>query len=171
MKDPYELVMEMENCFVGKDGECDCDSCSYNKYRKDEHEYNTCTDMLCRDATLTVEELIKERDDAYQSGFDDGYDAATHDAYWIPIKYRPMEDNERQNYETFYGYELDDDEALMFDCPMPENGEEIWVCSKNGYVWQDVCRGEEGFYLEENGDWEDIIAWMPHHKPNPYKGE
>lgn len=90
---------------------------------------------------------------------------------WIPLKFRPMDEEERQHYADVYGYDKDDFDGTMFDCPMPEDGEEIWVCSKNGYVWQDLCQEDEGFYLEGNGDWEDIVAWMPLNKPKPYIGE
>ena len=90
---------------------------------------------------------------------------------WIPLKLRPMDEEERQHYADVYGYDENDFDGTMFDCPMPEDGEEIWVCSKNGYVWQDLCQEDEGFYLEGNGDWEDIVAWMPLNKPKPYKGE
>ena len=90
---------------------------------------------------------------------------------WIPLKLRPMDEEERQHYADVYGYDENDFDGTMCDCPMPEDGEEIWVCSKNGYVWQDLCQEDEGFYLEGNGDWEDIVAWMPLNKPKPYKGE
>ena len=88
---------------------------------------------------------------------------------WIPIKFRPMDEEEKQFFEEYYGYEFDD--GIIFDSPMPENGQEVWVCSKCGNVWQDTCMIDDGYWLEENGDWDDIVAWMPFNRPEPYKGE
>lgn len=91
---------------------------------------------------------------------------------WTPIKFRPMNEEEKQYWEEHYGYKFGDDyDGTMFDCPMPDDGDEVWVCSKCGNVWQDTCVVDEGIGLEENGDWEDIVAWMPFNRPEPYKGE
>ncbi len=91
---------------------------------------------------------------------------------WIPVKTRPMDEEEKQYWEEHYGYKFGEDfDGIMFDCSMPEDGEEVWVCSKCGNVWQDVCEVDEGIGLEGNGDWEDIVAWMPFIRPEPYKGE
>lgn len=91
---------------------------------------------------------------------------------WIPVKSRPMNEEEKQYWEEHYGYTFYEDfDGIMFDCPMPEDGQEVWVCSKCGNVWQDVCERDEGIGLEGNGDWDDIVAWMPFNRPEPYKGE
>ena len=91
---------------------------------------------------------------------------------WTPVKFRPMDEEEKQYWEEHYGYTFGEDfDGIMFDCPMPEDGQEVWVCSKCGNVWQDVCEVDEGIGLEENGDWDDIVAWMPFNRPEPYKGE
>lgn len=91
---------------------------------------------------------------------------------WIPVKFRPMDEEEKQYWEEHYGYKFDEDfDCKMFDCPMPEDGQEVWVCSKCGNVWQDTCVVDEGIGLEENGDWYDIVAWMPFERPKPWRGE
>lgn len=95
----------------------------------------------------------------------------TAEPRWIPIKTRPMDEEERAYYEEVYDWQLNDEDAVMFDCPMPEDGQEVWVCSKCGNVWQDTCCIFDGIGLEENGDWLDIVAWMPFTKPTPWKGE
>lgn len=92
---------------------------------------------------------------------------------WIPIKFRPMDEEEKQYWEEHYDYDFGDDyDGTMFDCPMPDDGDEVWVCSKCGNVWQDTCQWDDGgLYLESNGDWDDIVAWMPFERPKPWRGE
>lgn len=97
--------------------------------------------------------------------------SAQSEQQWIPVKTRPMTEEERRYYAESLGWDITDDEAVMFDCKMPEDGQEIWVCSKCGNVWVDKCEVDEGIGLEENGDWLDIVAWMPFKKPEPWKGE
>ena len=97
--------------------------------------------------------------------------SAQPEQQWIPVKTRPMTEEERRYYAESLGWDMTDDEAVTFDCKMPEDGQEIWVCSKCGNVWQDTCVVDEGIGLEENGDWLDIVAWMPFRKPKPWNGE
>lgn len=53
---------------------------------------------------------------------------------------------------------------------MPENGEKILVATPYG-VSIDVCGIDDdyGFYLEETGDWDDVIAWayLPKYNKSP----
>lgn len=91
---------------------------------------------------------------------------------WIPVKTRPMTDEEREHFADVIDYIPDDDDAVMFDCLMPEDKQRIWICTKCGNVFDDVCEDDDGFIgLEGNGDWDDIVAWMPMDRPEPYKGE
>ena len=88
---------------------------------------------------------------------------------WIPVKMRPMDSEEREYWEDQFGEKLDDEDAVMFDCPMPDDGQEILV-SYRRWINMDKCEIDSGCYgLEGNGDWEDVIAWMP--LPEPWKGE
>lgn len=77
---------------------------------------------------------------------------------WIPVTYHTptREDGE----ECLYAY--------ILDCPMPEEGQEILV-SFNGIVDKDVCCYDEGWYLDNRGEWTDVDAWMP--LPEPFKEE
>ena len=85
---------------------------------------------------------------------------------WIPVKFRPMDSEEREYWEDQFGEELEDEDAVMFDCPMPEDGQESLV-SYRKWISVDRCELDCGCYgLEGNGDWEDVIAWMP--LPEPY---
>ena len=88
---------------------------------------------------------------------------------WIPVKYRPMDSEEREYWEDQFGEKLEDEDAVMFDCPMPEDGQEILVTYQK-WIFIDKCEIDGGLYgLEGFGDWEDVIAWMP--LPKIYSGE
>jgi len=83
---------------------------------------------------------------------------------WIPIKYRPTTEEEKKYYEEYTNCNLEE----MFDCPMPDDGQEILISTRYGTVKADTCVIDEyGCGLEEYDDWEDVIAWMP--LPEPYK--
>ena len=90
-------------------------------------------------------------------------------AKWIPVKFRPMDLEEREYWEEQFGEELADEDAVMFDCPMPEDGQEILV-SYRKWISMDKCEIDGGCYgLEGNGDWDDVMAWMP--LPEPWEGD
>ena len=89
---------------------------------------------------------------------------------WIPIKTRPMTEEERAYFNEQWEFfdKMTEDEMIMFDCEMPEDGQDIIVCSER-YAWRDTCENDVyGFSLEECGDWSEIKAWMPF--PEPYGG-
>ena len=88
---------------------------------------------------------------------------------WIPITYRPMDEEEYEDFKKEFG-ELPIEGRKMFSCPMPEDDQEILICTSWGVVNKDRCVMDEcGYGLEENGDWDGILAWMP--LPEPYKKE
>lgn len=94
---------------------------------------------------------------------------------WIPVKYRPLTFEERKEFAKYYGIEYCDTVSeKTFDCPMPEDGQEILISTSWGVV-EDVADNDidgEGFIcykLENHGDWDGVDAWMP--KPEPYKEE
>lgn len=74
---------------------------------------------------------------------------------WIPVTYHTPKDKDEDMLH-----------AYILDCPMPEEGQEILV-SFNGIVDMDVCCYDEGWYLDNRGDWMDVDAWQP--LPEPYK--
>lgn len=97
------------------------------------------------------------------------------DSQWIPIRYRPLTVKERIALAEHYGIEYCDTlDEKAFDCPMPEDRQEILISTSWGVV-EDVADNDidgEGFIcygLENNGDWDGVDAWMP--KPEPYKEE
>jgi len=87
---------------------------------------------------------------------------------WIPITSRPGTDEE---YEAFSQYgDCPREDFRVFDCPLPDDGQEVLVTTR----WGDVCtdtwyRDVDCCYFENNSDDDDVIAWMP--KPEPYKKE
>lgn len=89
-------------------------------------------------------------------------------AEWNIIKSRPMDDEERNEWSERMGYELDDDECVIYS-NLPDDGQEVLVASKFGTVYVDTFYNDpdEGCYFEDNGDMDGIIAWMP--LPDPPK--
>ena len=87
---------------------------------------------------------------------------------WIPVKYRPMDEEERAYWSEHLGYDIECEDARLFDCKMPDDGQEILVSFRK-FVSKDKCEVDCGCYgLEGNGDWDGVTAWMP--LPEPYKG-
>lgn len=80
---------------------------------------------------------------------------------WYKVKTRPLTEEEKRKAIQQFGYEF----SYMFDCKMPDDGDEILIVTKYG-VDADVCGIDEGYYLEGHGDWEGVIAWaeMPKYK-------
>lgn len=89
--------------------------------------------------------------------------------HWIPVKYRKMDEEERQYWSEQLGYDVEYEDAIMFDCKMPDDGQEILV-SYRKWISMDKCEIDCGCYgLEENGDWDGVTAWMS--LPEPWRGE
>lgn len=84
---------------------------------------------------------------------------------WIPIKTRPLTDKEKEEYADL-GYS-EDSMSFMFDCPLPEDGEEVLITTQYGEVRTDTFYRDDGCYFETYCDEDDVKAWMP--LPEPYK--
>lgn len=81
---------------------------------------------------------------------------------WIPIKTRPLTDEERkENPEVLFYY----------DCPLPDDGEEVLVTTFLGDVRMDCFYRdpEDGCFFETYCDEDDVKAWA--RIPKPYKAE
>ena len=93
---------------------------------------------------------------------------ALEEQEWIPIKMRPGTDEE---YEAFSQYgECPRKDFRVFDCQMPDDGQEVLVTTRWGYVCIDTWyRDVDCCYFENNSDDDDVIAWMP--IPAAYKSE
>ena len=78
---------------------------------------------------------------------------------WIPFTRRPMTEEEQKDYPNC---------TFMFDCVLPDDGEEILVSNRR-FVWMDTfCSDIDGCYLDGGDDIDEDMAWMP--LPKPYKG-
>lgn len=77
---------------------------------------------------------------------------------WIPIKTRELTEEEKEEYPDY---------TFMYDCKLPEDGEEVLVTKWNGDTALDTFCRDDSCYFENYYDEGDVIAWMP--KPEPYK--
>lgn len=112
---------------------------------------SVCQKELMKQAADAIEELSKPK--------------------WIMLESRPMDEEERQYYSEHYGYDLDDHEAVIYCCQLPEHGQEVLVCNEYGRIWLDTFDDDPdyGVGFETNGDMEGLVAWMP--LPTPPKEE
>lgn len=82
---------------------------------------------------------------------------------WHKLNERPLTDAEKAEFSE-HGYSDFEIPEYMFDCPMPDDGQEILVATAWG-VDKDVCCadtddwGNHSFGLEGRGDWDGVIAW------------
>ena len=53
---------------------------------------------------------------------------------WIPIKTRPMTDEEKEYYSEYTICDCD----IIYNCPLPEDGQEVLVTDKYGNVEVDT---------------------------------
>lgn len=86
---------------------------------------------------------------------------------WIPIKTRPLTNKEKEEYADL-GYSEDSIDS-MYDCPLPEDGEEVLITTRYDEVTTDTFYRDEGCYFETYCDKDDVKAWMQ--LPKPYKAE
>lgn len=86
---------------------------------------------------------------------------------WIPIKTRPLTNEEKEKY-AYLGYS-DEELDFMYDCLLPDDGEEVLITTRYDEVETDTFYHDEGCFFESYCDEDDVKAWMP--LPEPYKGE
>lgn len=91
---------------------------------------------------------------------------------WIMFESRPMDKEERQYYSEHYGYELADDEAVIYCSQLPDHDQEVLVCNKYGHIWIDRFDNDPdyGVGFETNGDMDGLVAWMPLPQPPESEG-
>ena len=103
----------------------------------------------------------------WQTSLDMAIEALEQEPKWIPIKTRPLTDKEKEEYADL-GYS-EDSMSFMYDCHLPEDGEEVLITTRYDEVTTDTFYRDEGCYFETYCDEDDVKAWMP--LPKPYKAE
>lgn len=149
-----ELIKSLRIC----GGDASCKDCPY--WGTESSCGCMCLDCLMVKAADAIEGL-EEKIQTY---------AETLYAYehpWTMITSRPMTAEEREEWEEKIGYVLSDDYAIIYTCPLPDDGQEILTCNKYGTIRLDTFENDPdyGCGLEDNGDLDGIIAWMPLPKP------
>ena len=82
---------------------------------------------------------------------------------WIPIKTRPMTEEEKEYYSEY----LFEGNGLIYECPLPDDGQEVLITSKYGSVDKTTFYTDYGNYFENYEDYDEVIAWQP--LPEPFK--
>ena len=82
---------------------------------------------------------------------------------WIPVKVRPLTDEEKKLYEEY---------EFMYDCKLPDDEQQVLITTKHGNVevttfCNEIASAERLMEVEQYEDADDIVAWMP--LPKPYK--
>lgn len=116
---------------------------------------------MCHEAANAIEQLVNDRNasvDALKAIEDNGVVVLPHNASvieWHEVTTRPLDDEEKEYYA-----EMDMELEFIFDCEMPEDGQEILICTKWG-VDKDICSNDAdyGIGLEGRGDWDGVYAW------------
>lgn len=81
---------------------------------------------------------------------------------WNEVTTRALTDKEMAEYRErgYEGYEIP---TYMFDCRMPEDGDEILIVTDYGVSVDTCCVDNDEcnnlISLETNGDWDGVRAW------------
>ena len=83
---------------------------------------------------------------------------------WHEVVNRPPTEEEIEEWAE-YGLSAEECPSYVFNCQMPNKNEDILILTKKGWVHQDTCMiddqcgGYNSFYLDNRGDWDDVVAW------------
>lgn len=142
--------------------------------RADDDQYYTIEVKNVIDNSPSVETYTKDdMTNEYLKGYNACKSIIQPTSEWIPIKYRPLNVDERIQFADHYGIEYSDTiDEKAFDCPMPEDGQEILISTAWGVRADVACNDVDGegfvcYGLENNDDWDGVDAWMP--MPTPYE--
>ena len=91
---------------------------------------------------------------------------------WHEIVTRPPTEEEIEKWDE-YGLSEDERPDYIIGSFLPDDGCDILILEKSGYVYQDTSCVDEYcgvnmHYLDSRGDWDDVVAWayMPTGKKN-----
>lgn len=74
-----------------------------------------------------------------------------------------MTEEEKEYYSEYYF----EGNGLIYECPLPEDGQEVLITSKYGSVDKTTFYTDCGYYFENYEDYDEVIAWQP--LPEPFK--
>ena len=89
--------------------------------------------------------------------------AEEYNGSWIAIKTRPMTEEEKEYYSEY----LSEGNGMIYECPLPDDGQEVLITSKYGSVDKTTFYTDCGNYFENYEDYDEVIAWRP--LPEPFK--
>ena len=92
-------------------------------------------------------------------------EALEQEQKWIPIKTRPLTDEESEYYSSL-GFPSEE-MSFIYDCPLPDDGQSVLITNRYNSVDVDTFYNDDGCYFEDNCDEDDVLAWMP--LPERYK--
>ena len=76
---------------------------------------------------------------------------------WIDVITRPLTDEEKR---FFWENLIDADDAYIFDCPVPWDGEEVLVMTDDGKTEYDTfIKSLDGDYFENHLREGEVVAW------------
>ena len=83
---------------------------------------------------------------------------------WHPVKLREMTEEEKERLAEIY------QSTQIYDCDLPDPGEEVLITTKYGTVSVDAFFSDEqdGAYFENYCCEDEVLAWR--RLPKPYKG-
>ena len=135
------------------------------------------TDLISRRAAIKAIDDLPNCYNGYSETYDKAYiigtleelPSAEKHVEWIPITTRPMDEEERKEWSEKLGYDIEYEDAVIYDSQLPDDGQEVLVCSMYGRMFVDKFENDPdyGCSFEENGDMDGIVAWMP--LPEPYR--
>ena len=83
---------------------------------------------------------------------------------WIEVITRPLTEEEKEEYkDECEWYEF------IYDCELPQDGQEVLITTKYGYVEKKTFYTDMGSHFEQFEDEDDVCAWIQFTKP--YKKE
>ena len=108
--------------------------------------------------------IVQEVAEEYTSTEHINYSTNASTDGWIPIKTRPMTEEEKEYYSEY----LFEGNGLIYECPLPDDGKEVLITSKYGSIDKTTFYTDCGNYFENYEDYDEVIAWQQ--LPQPYKG-
>lgn len=112
---------------------------------------------------------VVDQDSGKVIGYMEKESVETTSSEWIPITFRQADEDEYKDFIERHDYiHMPREECKVYDCRMPDDGQEVLVTTSSGRVCEDTfCADFDAYGFEYYSDPDDVIAWMP--KPKAYK--